>query len=977
MACALNELRTAISSRTVWIVCTVCCMAVYLISGDLAQAVAPITPSGLNTQVNLSSVTHTGTAQYDITGGTRVGGNLFHSFGNFNVPDHNIANFLNDTGLKTSNILGRVTDGNVSNILGTIQTTGFENANLFLMNPAGIVFGPNASLNVGGSVAFTTANYLRLAEINGKAGIFHADSALPSLLTSSPVAAFGFLGPNPAAITVQGSMLTTQPGQSISLVGGNITVEAGKLVTNSGQPAQPNTSPGRINLASVASPGEILGDTLDYAPNIHGQSFGALGTIQVVDKSVIDASGNGGGTVLIRGGQFVLDDSKISANVTGPGTVSNGVELIGGGIDIAVSQDATIQKGASVEINIANGATPGTTYGGVHVKADRIVFVGIPGSALNFDNLQFTSITTNTEGAGNAGNITLQATGNIETTNVISLTSISGSNSDATMPSPKIAQGNAGNVELTSTHGDILMTNGGRATQVTSQIWNSSGNTGRVTASAREGTIVLNGAGLLTASFEGSGQVGPVEITAKDLHMKAGLVSNESLGPSKPGGIMITLSGKVTMEADFSVPAPIPPYSFIFASALGPTGAPAGDISLTAKGLVATQGSLISNGTFVSGPGGHLNIFADTIQLLSGSTVENGSTLAPRFGSFPQGFIPSGAGGTITITGRQASPTTSVLIDGAGSGIFSDSSGTGTAGDIVMKAQLVTIQNKGALSAETSGTVSSAKGGSIIINTTDQVTLTNGGSITASSKGPANAGNIFINAGQQLDMQNGSITTTAEKASGGNIDIRAIDHVRFANSQISASVGADRGNGGNITIDPNTVVLQNAKILANAQQGNGGNITITTPTFLADQFSRIDASSQFGVNGTVTVQSPTSNLSGTVAQLASKTAQTQALLQSRCVALAGGEQSTFIVAGRGALPSEPGGWLSSPLSMDHLRGHDAEHATGPTAKSVGPPGSPAMVVPVRETQALSLRRLTPSGFLVRTFGIDGPTGCRS
>src|SRR4029077_9083399 len=114
----------------------------------------------------------------DITGGTRpVGGtNLFHSFGDFNVPNNNIANFLNSgsvdlagkqlaDGLPTSNIIGLITAGNPSVVFGMIQTNGpggFPNANLFLMNPAGFLFGQNATVNVGGMVSFTTADYLRL-----------------------------------------------------------------------------------------------------------------------------------------------------------------------------------------------------------------------------------------------------------------------------------------------------------------------------------------------------------------------------------------------------------------------------------------------------------------------------------------------------------------------------------------------------------------------------------------------------------------------------------------------------------------------------------------------------------------------------------------------------------------------------------------------------------------------------------------------
>src|SRR5262245_55629111 len=101
-------------------------------SVTLAQVTPPITPSGLNTHIGAPTTLPGGETVYDITGGTRPGNgpNLFHSFGDFNVPSNNIANFLNDSGLTTSNILGRVTGGNISNIFGTIQTTGFGNANL-------------------------------------------------------------------------------------------------------------------------------------------------------------------------------------------------------------------------------------------------------------------------------------------------------------------------------------------------------------------------------------------------------------------------------------------------------------------------------------------------------------------------------------------------------------------------------------------------------------------------------------------------------------------------------------------------------------------------------------------------------------------------------------------------------------------------------------------------------------------------------
>ena len=152
---------TASNPRLVSVGIFIAVLKASLALAQVTPAITPTTgPGGLGTTVTQAGNT------YQITGGARPsnGPNLFHSFGEFGVPTNNIANFLNETALPTSNILGRVTGGNPSNIFGTLQTTGFGSANLFLMNPAGIVFGPNASLNVGGSATFTTADYLRLAD---------------------------------------------------------------------------------------------------------------------------------------------------------------------------------------------------------------------------------------------------------------------------------------------------------------------------------------------------------------------------------------------------------------------------------------------------------------------------------------------------------------------------------------------------------------------------------------------------------------------------------------------------------------------------------------------------------------------------------------------------------------------------------------------------------------------------------------------
>jgi filamentous hemagglutinin family protein len=934
------------------------CIIAFHISTGLAQVPnSPVTSSGLNTHIS-SPTSIDGKTQYDITGGTRAGTNLFHSFGDFNVPNNNIANFLNDSGLTTSNILGRVTGGNLSSISGMIQTTGFRQANLFLMNPSGIVFGSNASLNVGGSVTFTTANYMRLGD-NGRFNAIPSATA-DALLSTQPVTAYGFLGANPGAITIEGSQFKVSEGKGVSLVGGDITIRSGALKNDTVRSTSISAPGGQINLVSIASPGEALAGTFTQAPNINSLPFEALGTIQISQKSIVDTSGDGGGTVLIRGGRFVIDDSRISANVTGSATE----QRAGPNIDIQVTRDATIQHAAVLETDVAPGVA--ISSGGVRIEADQISIQGITGPLASIDTLPFTGIRSNTQGDGNAGNIILTATGNINAANLANLQSTSGFNSTGTAGSLMRATGNAGNIELISKHGNIRMIGGDQETRVTvtTQTLNSTGNTGTIVASASNGDIVLDKTDLFTVSI-GSGASGPIQITAKNLELINGSAINDlNRGLLKPGGIDIALSGNLAL-ADSSV---------IATTSVSPTDAPAADIYIGAKTIVVTEGSTINSGSFVSGPGGNLKIVTDTLQITDGAQLSSGSTRAPNRGGLLRllgGITPTGQGGDITI--QAIGSAGSVIVDGVGSGIFADTEGTGAGGSINLSAKTLAIQNGGTISASTTGTDSRAVGGSIAVKAIAHVTMNTGASITANSTGPADAGKIFIDAGQRLMMRDSSITTQAAKAGGGSITILASDELRLTNSVTSTSVMSDTGSAGNIFIDPKVVILQNSQILSQAVLGNGGNITVETPVLLMDDGSTIDASSQLGRNGVVNSKS---NLSGSVGQLVSKTSQPQVLLQNRCVALAGGEQSTFILAGRDTLPFEPGGWLGSPVSMEHWTGEEKEHASGLMVRSRGSNGKPPMVTSNDATSVLSLRRLTPPGFLVRSFA-TAPTGCRS
>jgi filamentous hemagglutinin family protein len=211
------------------------CLSVgWLVLGQDFRAIAQsITPAsdGVGTVVNQSG------NRFDITGGTRAGSNLYQSFQQFGLDQNQIANFLSNPSIQT--ILGRVVGGDPSVIHGLIQVTG-GSSNLFLMNPAGIVFGANASLNVPAAFTATTANGIQIG--NQWFGTATSASAL-STLTGTPNA-FAFTTAQPGSIFNAGNLAVNQ-GQSITLIGGT--------VVNTGVLAAPG---GTVTIAAI--PGEKL-----------------------------------------------------------------------------------------------------------------------------------------------------------------------------------------------------------------------------------------------------------------------------------------------------------------------------------------------------------------------------------------------------------------------------------------------------------------------------------------------------------------------------------------------------------------------------------------------------------------------------------------------------------------------------------------------------------------------------------------------
>jgi filamentous hemagglutinin family protein len=215
-------------------------IGILVFSGN--QALAQVTPD--NTLGDESSVVNTRNATSDsIDGGAIRVQNLFHSFLEFNVDAGRGVYFANPEAV--TNIFSRVTGNDASDILGTLGVDGA--ANLFLINPNGIIFGEDASLDVEGSFAATTADGIEF----GEQGFFSATNPeSPNLLTINP-SAYLFNQVAPGAIvnnsTTNNLGLQVQSEKNLSLIGGDITLDRG-LITASG---------GKVELGGLSESGSV------------------------------------------------------------------------------------------------------------------------------------------------------------------------------------------------------------------------------------------------------------------------------------------------------------------------------------------------------------------------------------------------------------------------------------------------------------------------------------------------------------------------------------------------------------------------------------------------------------------------------------------------------------------------------------------------------------------------------------------------
>jgi large exoprotein involved in heme utilization and adhesion len=150
---------------------------------------------------------------------------------------------------------------------------------------------------------------------------------------------------------------------------------------------------------------------------------------------------------------------------------------------------------------------------------------------------------------------------------------------------------------------------------------------------------------------------------------------------------------------------------------------------------------------------------------------------------------------------------------------------------------------------------------------------------------------------------------------GGNITLAAPRLIYLLHSTVTGeadTTGSGFGNGGNLTIDPSFLILNNSGLISKSSFGNGGNITIQSDFFFQSA-GVIDASAPFGLPGTVKVSAPPVDLSGVLVTLAGDFLDAGSQLQPDCGVRLSGNISSLIMLGRGGLPIEPGGFVPSSV----------------------------------------------------------------
>ncbi|MGB3404922.1 MAG: filamentous hemagglutinin N-terminal domain-containing protein [Microcoleaceae cyanobacterium] len=764
-----------------------------------------------------------------IDGGAIRGSNLFHSFQEFNIDNGRGAYFSNPENI--SNILTRVTGSNISNIFGTLGVLG--NANLFLINPNGIVFGPNARLDVGGSFFASTADSI-LFENSVEFAASNPDA--PPLLTINIPIGLNFRE-NPGDIVNQAALTTLEDGsplrdnngfltpqglnvpqnQTLGLIGGDVLFDNGVAI-----------SPGsNIELGGLSQPGIVELNTVGANGNTPILQFPSniqQANIILTNESQINVRADNGGDININAGNFGMGNGSI----------------IRAGIDAGLGFPEA--QGGDVNINAQNSVIFTDPESSIRNNIDSNA-IGNPGDInINANSLLIEDgafLNTTTFGNSNAGNVTIQATDSVQIINSTGITSSVNDNS----------VGNGGTIEINTAQLELL--NGGQIVADTAAI----GNAGNIIIRASE-FVEISGTspdGELSSSVFANvrenaiGNGGNILVETGQLRtLDGGIINAATLGEGNAGNISIQASETVEILNGTGVVA-------------GTNGlGNAGNITIKAANSVR----LINGDITVSveesgiGNGGTVEIDTARLELLEGAQIIGGVR-----GQGNPGNIIVRASDAVTISG--------VTPDGQfPSALFIEieAGAVGNGGNILVETNQLQITDEGVIVAQTSG---EGNAGNITIRATEFIEMTGlpisgeGGNILANANPDSigNAGNITIETGQ-LRMINGAqiAASTNSVGNAGTITVEANNINLIGNIFVAEAEGFTTGilaqsdtagNAGTVIIEAQRLRLTDGAVVGVAADGAGDAGTIIVRANDVELLDGLDSQSSSTLDASV------------------------------------------------------------------------------------------------------------------------------
>lgn len=863
-----------------------------------------------------------------IDGGARRADNLFHSFSTFNINEGQRVYF--EARPRIDRIFARVTGDRPSDIQGTLGVLG--NADLFLINPNGILFGLNASLDIQGSFVATTASAVEF----GDRGTFSAlNPQVPAPLTVHPSALSFAQQQSTAPIrnvsrAFTGLSSTDEPisglrvadGEGLFLVGGDILFDGGQVAALGG----------RVELAGLAEPGQIGLQNSAGAIALTIPETAERSNITLRQGALVEVTDNRGGDVVLTGRNIRISDSAVFSGIDG----DRGSPTRKAG-DIVFDASDRLRLESVTSIDNAVLAEGVGRSGDIYIQAGRLWIL---------DEAQ---VGAGVRGTGTGGDIVIRVEGDAVLDASRGEESASGVFSTIGFD----AIGEGGNIFLQAD--SIFLLNDAQLNTRTF----GEGNAGSIRVIAR-GDLVLDNAegirdttGLASrAEVTGDGNGGDITIEARSLSVLSGAQIVASTRATGDGGdISISVDDSIQVSGQ----SPTQIFSGIFSRVNPEAVGNAGQITITTDTLRITDGAIITASTRGEGNAGKIDIQAGEQVVVAGAS--------------PDGF-PSEILSSVDETGvgnsSQIAIETPVLIVRDRGVISAETSGQGFPGNLRIQAERVEIRNQGQLQVTSASLFTSpgnvvlsgaediviqgqnsgifanatseadAIGGSIRIRGTN-LTVEDGGAIAVSSES-AQGGSLFISV-DQIRLDQGTLTAETRSGSPGpsisnedgefflavysaNIELQGLDVLTMQdNSLISARSSRDF-DGGNVTISaPEGFIVatptENNDIIANAQLGNGGRISILAQGVfgieLRDRLtpnSDINASSAFGLDGVVAIDSPEVDPSDSSIDL--PTTFSPPPFAQGCD-VPGQNSGRLVNTGRGGTPASPGDALDPEL----------------------------------------------------------------